>query len=119
HHFGADAADVLAMLGVDVAQNMLHEKRDVVLVFAEGRQVNVKDVQAEVEVLAQLTIADGLLGVFIRRSDHAHVDGSFGFAAEAVKAPRSLSKISLSIQVSGMAEQLMATNGPLARGESR
>ena len=39
-------------------------------------------------------------------------------SAAPVKAPRSWPKISLSINVSGMAEQLMATNGPVARGES-
>src|SRR5579859_1846949 len=82
-HLVADAADVLAVLGVDVAQDVLDKKRNIVFVLTERRQVNVKDVQAEVEVLAQLAVADGLLGIFIGRGDDANVDGSFGFAAEA------------------------------------
>ncbi len=39
-------------------------------------------------------------------------------SAAPVNAPRSCPNISLSIKVSGMAEQLIATNGPFARGES-
>src|SRR5690348_4811063 len=82
-HFRADAADVLAVLGINVAQDMLDEKGDVFFVFAERGQVNVKNVQAEVKVLAQLAVADGLLGIFVGGGDDAHVDGRFGFAAEA------------------------------------
>ncbi len=39
-------------------------------------------------------------------------------SAAPVNAPRSWPKISLSIKLSGIAEQLIATNGPPARGES-
>jgi hypothetical protein len=82
-HFRADAADVLAVLGVDVAQDVLDEKGNVLFVFAKRRQVNVKDVQAEVKVLAQLAAADGLLRIFVGGGYDAHVDGSFRFASEA------------------------------------
>ena len=46
-HFRADAAHVLAVLGVDVAQDVLDQQRDIVFVFAQRRQIDVKDVQAE------------------------------------------------------------------------
>ena len=46
-HFRADAAHVLAMLGVYIAQDMFHQQRDVFLVFAQRRQIDVKHVQAE------------------------------------------------------------------------
>src|SRR5207237_6575102 len=83
HHFSANSADVLAVLGVDVAQDVLDKERNVVFVFAERRQVDVKNVQAEIEVLPQLAAADSLLGIFVGCRDDAYVYRSFGFASEA------------------------------------
>src|SRR6266566_78090 len=83
HHFRADSADMPAVLGVDVAQNVLHEQGDVFFVIAKRRQVNVKNVQPEVEILPQLAVADGLLGIFVRCRNHAHVHGRFRFASQA------------------------------------
>src|SRR2546429_9754470 len=39
HHFRADSADMPAVLGVDVAQNVLHEQGDVFFVRSEERRV--------------------------------------------------------------------------------
>ena len=82
-HFGADAADVVAVLGVDVAKDVFDEQRNVVFVIAQRRQVNVEDVEAEEEILAQLAGADGFLGIFVGRGEDANVDRRFAFAAEA------------------------------------
>ena len=83
HHFRADSADMPAVLGVDVAQNVLHEQGDVFFVIAKRRQVKMKNVQPEVEILPQLAVADGLLGIFVRCRNHAHVHGRFRFASQA------------------------------------
>ncbi len=47
-HFRADAADVFAVFGVDVTQDMLDEQRNVFFVFAQRRQIDVENVQAEI-----------------------------------------------------------------------
>src|SRR6267378_5148658 len=49
---------------------------------AERRQVDVKYVQPEIEVLAQTAVGDGLLRIFVGRRQHANVNGRFRFAAE-------------------------------------
>ncbi len=51
-YFRADSADVLAMLGVDVSQNMFHKQGNVLFVIAERRQIDVEDIQAEIKILA-------------------------------------------------------------------
>ena len=51
--------------------------------LAQRRQMDVENVQAEIEVLAQMPIGDGLFGIFVGGGDHADVHGRFHFAAEA------------------------------------
>src|ERR1700735_2469511 len=58
HDVCAHAGNFLMMLRRYVGQQMLDEKRKIFLVLAHGRQMNVKNVQAEVEVLAQMAIGD-------------------------------------------------------------
>ena len=45
--------------------------------------MNVKHVQAEIKILAQLAVGHGLLGFFVGRGEHAHVHRRFHFAAQA------------------------------------
>src|SRR5437879_8111378 len=70
-NFSADPSYMLPMLGVDVAQNMLDKKRNVVLVLAQRREIDVKHIQAEVKVLPQLAGADGLLRFFVGCRENA------------------------------------------------
>ncbi len=82
-NFRANTANVLAVLCVHVPQNMLDENRDVVLMLAQGRQMDVKHIQAEVEILAQLSAAHSLFCIFVRRCQHTHVDRRFALAPQA------------------------------------
>ena len=61
---------------------MLDQQRQIVLVLAQRRQVNVKHVQPEIEILAQMPVGDGLLGILVRGRQHAHVHRRFHLAAE-------------------------------------
>ena len=81
-HLGIHAANLASVLCVDIAQHMLDQQRDVVLAFAQRRQMNVEYVQAEIEILAQLALCYSLLGLLIRRGKHAHVHRRFHLAAE-------------------------------------
>jgi len=54
-HFGADAANVFAVLGVHVTKDVFDEERNVVFMIAQRRQVNVEDVEAEEKILPQLS----------------------------------------------------------------
>src|SRR5579871_4176935 len=67
---GIDPADLPAMLGVHIAQQMLHEQRQILLAIAQWRQINVKDVQPKVEVLPKLALRNRLLGILIRRREY-------------------------------------------------
>ena len=51
--------------------------------LSQRRQMNVKHVQPEVEIAAQLAVSHRLLGVFVRGGENAHIHGRFHFAAEA------------------------------------
>ena len=76
--FGVDAANLAAVLGVEVAQNVLDQQGQIFLAVAQRRQMDVEDVQAEVEVLAKLAAGHGLLGILVGGGEHAHVHGRFG-----------------------------------------
>ena len=150
------------LLGV-LREERLRDDEHVVAALAQRRQVDVDDVEAVVEVLAEAARADLLLEDAVGRGDDADVDllglavadaeddallqraqelhlqverqladlveeeralvGRPGTCRGAtrsapVKAPFTWPKSSLSMRFSGMAPQLMTTNGPVARGSS-
>ena len=82
-HFGIDAANLPAVLGIEIAQNVLDQQGEIFLAIAQGRQMNVKHVQAEIEILPKLAVRNSLLGIFIGGREHAHVHRRFGLAAQA------------------------------------
>jgi hypothetical protein len=59
------------------------KQRDVSLSIAQRRQVNVKDVQAKIEILAKLALCHSLFRILVRCGEHAHVHRRFHLAAEA------------------------------------
>src|SRR5438105_7835202 len=71
--FGVYAANLTAVFGIEVPQNVFDEQREVLLAIAQGRQMNVKNVQAEIEILPELGVRHGLLGIFVRSREHAHI----------------------------------------------
>src|SRR6266436_5761393 len=83
HYFRADAADVLAVLFIHVAEDIFHQQRDVVFVIAQWRQVNMKHVQAKEKILAHSPLSDSALRVLVCRGKHAHVHGRFALATQA------------------------------------
>src|SRR5712664_266309 len=82
HHFRADPSHMLPMLGVHVAQNMLDEPWNIVLMLTQRRQVDVKHIQPEIKILPQMAAADGLLGFFVCRRKNAHVHRCFTLASK-------------------------------------
>src|SRR5207237_2342915 len=57
HHFSANSADVLAVLGVDVAQDVLDKERNVVFVFAERRsEEHTSELQSHLNLVCRLLL---------------------------------------------------------------
>ncbi len=81
-NFRADSANVLAVLGVDVAQNVLHQQGNVLFVIAQRRQIDVEDIQPEIKILPQMAAADRLFGIFVRGREHAHIHRRLGLASQ-------------------------------------
>ena len=83
HGVLVDALDRLAVARVELVQEGLDEERDVFLALAQRRQLDGEDVQAVVEILAQLAAADGFGRIDVGRGDDPHVDLLLLAAAEA------------------------------------
>ena len=83
HDFGGDVGDAAIVFAIHVGDEGLGHGGEVLLAFAQGRQMDVEDVEAVEEVLAQLAAADGLLRHLIGGGDDADVDFEFGAPAEA------------------------------------
>src|SRR4029077_4841761 len=71
--FGIHTANLTAVFGVEVAKNVLDERGYILLTIAQGGQMNMKDVQAEIEILPELAVRDRLLGVLICGGKDAHI----------------------------------------------
>ena len=144
------------------AKQMIDQQRQICFVLPQGRKVDVKHVQTEIQILAQMAVGDSLFGIFVGGGEHAHVHRRFHFAAETpdfvifehaqefrlgrrrhladfVEQQRAAMRQFKAADAafggareraflvpenfafhsdSGIAEQLMATNGRSARGES-
>ena len=70
------------MLCVDVAQNVFHQKRDVVLVLAQRRQIDMKHIQPEIQVLSQLPAGHRFLRILVCCRKHAHIHRRLAFASQ-------------------------------------
>ena len=82
---GVEALELLAVLLGELAQEGHGEQGDVVAPLAQGRHVDVDDVEPVVEVLAEGSLADLLLEVAVGRGDDAHVDLDRLLAADALE----------------------------------
>src|SRR2546427_4794692 len=67
--FGIHTANLAAVFGIEVAQNMLDEQGEILLAIAQRGQVNMKDVQAEIQILPELAVRNGLLGILVGGSE--------------------------------------------------
>src|SRR3984885_4896531 len=73
---GLGADDVLLEPLVELAEEMLHEERDVDGPLAQRGQANRHDVQPVVEVFAKCARRDQLLQVAVRRGDETNIDSN-------------------------------------------
>src|SRR6185503_14016628 len=64
----------LAALRRDLPQEVLDEQRNVLAALAQRRQMNVDDVEAVVEVLAERALDHQILEILMRGRDHARID---------------------------------------------
>src|SRR5579864_1957101 len=76
------AGDAAFVLPIEIGQNRLADRRDVLPPLPKWRQSNMKDVQSIKEVLTQTVIFEGSIGRSVRGGDHSHVDWRLGFATQ-------------------------------------
>src|SRR4051794_14625108 len=87
HRLLIDAGDVLLIARVEFVDERLDEQRQIVLALAKRRQAERKDVEAVVQILAQLSGLHRFGRIDVGRGDDADVDRLFGPAAEAAELP--------------------------------
>ncbi len=73
---------MLAMLGVDLLQNVVDQQRNVFLMIPQRRQMDVKHIQPEIQILAQLSLPHGMFRILVRGRQHPHIHGRFRFAPQ-------------------------------------
>ena len=73
HDLGRDPADTLADLPVDALEKMLGQRPDVVAAIAQGRQADIDDMQAVIQILAEFPRLDPCRQIGIGRGDEAGV----------------------------------------------
>jgi hypothetical protein len=84
--FGRDAFDLAFELLVVVLDEELGEGGDVFGPLTQGRDGDVNDVEAEIEVLAESAFFHGLAQVFVGGGDDAQIELDVLEAAEAAEA---------------------------------
>ena len=84
HRF-ADRADLPGMLGAHLAKQQLNEVRNVFLVFAQRRHMDVEDIEAIVEIAAQLPAGHGFIGHFVGGGEDAHIHRRLDLASQAAQ----------------------------------
>src|SRR3954471_2388648 len=86
HRLGRDALQLLAGIAPEAIDEVLHEDGNVLTALLQRREVDVEDVEAEVQVLAESRRLDLLFQIAVRGADHAHVDRDLALAAEPAEA---------------------------------
>src|SRR5271165_2333938 len=82
-HCFTHRADFAAMLFSHLSQQALHQRRDIFLMLAQRRHVDVEDVEAVIKVAAQLAARYGLVGNFIGGCQDSNINRGLDLAAEA------------------------------------
>ncbi len=70
------------MLAIQICNQSVRHRLDVVLALAQRGQVNVKHVEAVEEIFAQVAALHGFLRNFIGSRHHAHIDFEFGASTQ-------------------------------------
>ena len=69
-----DGFDFPALLGANLLDKVIDQQRDIFFSILEIRDVNRYDIEAVLEVLAEVAFLDLLLQILIGSGDDAHVD---------------------------------------------
>src|SRR5271156_2763363 len=85
HNRFADGGHFAAVLRAHFRNQKLHQVGDVLLVFPQGRHVDVEHIQPVIEIAAQLTRGNGIVGNFVGGRQHAHINRRFHFASQAAQ----------------------------------
>ena len=86
-HLGFDGFDGFFGGGAVGAEEMINEQGDIALAFAQRRDNDWHDVDAEIQVFAEAALADAVFEVFVGGGDQAKIDFFGGAAAEALNGP--------------------------------
>ena len=81
------------------SQEMVHQKGKVTIAIAQGRDENRDDVDAVVEVLAELPFADQFLQILVAGTDQAEVDFLGGAATEPLHGTLLKNAQKLALQI--------------------
>src|SRR5258707_10721412 len=76
-HGLADRTDLPGMLGAHLAEQQLHQVRNVFLVLSQGGHMDVEDVEAVVEIAAQFPASHRLIRNLVGGGEDAHIDRGF------------------------------------------
>ena len=87
HRRGIDCRNGLVVALVELGEERLDQQREVVLALAQRRQLDGEDVEAVVEILAQLAVLHGVRGIDVGRGNDADVDGLLLPSAKAAELP--------------------------------
>ena len=71
------------VFAVQVAEQRIRNRLDILPALAQRRQVDVKDIQPVIEVLAQMSSAYRFFRNFVGSRYYPHIDFEFQFAAQA------------------------------------
>src|SRR6185436_18154294 len=97
---------------VELAEEVLHEERDVARPLAERREPDGHDVEAVKEVLAEGAARDELLEVAVRRRHEAHVDADRLDAADPLELALLKSAQELHLHLDGDLADLVEEERP-------
>src|SRR5260370_28225050 len=81
--FGIHPANLTAVFGIEVAENVLDERGNILLAIAQSGQMNMEDVQPEIEILPELAVRNRLFGVLIPDGQDAHIHRRVDFTPQA------------------------------------
>ena len=87
HRFRGDRVNRLVHSSRRLSHKMMHEQRNILGSFPQGRNGNGEDIQAVIEVAAKLLLQDHFFQVAMRRGDNANVHFLRPRAAQPLEFP--------------------------------
>ncbi|EDM79044.1 hypothetical protein PPSIR1_10590 [Plesiocystis pacifica SIR-1] len=110
------AVEAPAEVGGEAVDQVAGDEHHVVAALAQGRELDADDVEAEVEVLAEVVGLDLFAQVAVGRRDHAHVDGHGLGVADPLDLPLLEHAQQLDLEGQGHLADLVEEDGALVGG---